>query len=436
MSERIQTHWDQCWRSRSHWRCAAARVEALEAELAKCREACRRIADYLHPDQREGWIEQAYRTALWNSTPGHPDDESSGPDADVYHQLDQCQKQRDSLKVENAELEKRLWDAGEGNWPFEWQVATRLREKLKECLEELERLREEDRVWDKHSLVEIVEERNELREALAECQRQIPPFGQATVENVMTGLKRELAECREALAAAEARERVARTLIREADKNARPGGLMDRILSGIDNALQSNYAALAAYVEEWREEVVRLEIESEKRRLENRELERKLEQERWEWRTADEAVKELRKELAECREALAAAKETLSEGYGTSCQECWQDVLEKPGVIRFATVFLCEEHYAAALVEARYDCGLGWFGHFVEYLDMEVSQDDVQWPKETIEEGIDAALEQARAEERERCAHIAESMELLTHCDMYDMRDAIADAIREADECN
>ena len=39
-----------------------------------------------------------------------------------------------------------------------------------------------------------------------------------------------------------------------------------------------------------------------------RALERKLEQERWEWRTADEAVKELRKELAECREALAESE--------------------------------------------------------------------------------------------------------------------------------
>ena len=52
-----------------------------------------------------------------------------------------------------------------------------------------------------------VEERTaELREQLAAAQREIPPFGQATVENTMADLKSELAECREALAAAEARE--------------------------------------------------------------------------------------------------------------------------------------------------------------------------------------------------------------------------------------
>jgi len=59
------------------------------------------------------------------------------------------------------------------------------------------------------------------------------------------------------------------------------------------------------------------------------------------------------RELRQCREALAAAKETLSEGYGTSCQECWQDVLERPGGIRFATAFLCNEHYNAALEQER-----------------------------------------------------------------------------------
>lgn len=71
---------------------------------------------------------------------------------------------------------------------------------------------------------------------------------------------------------------------------------------------------------------------------------------------------------------------------------------EVPGLqgdYRFANKeYRCEVVGSREQVEtAREDCNLEWLNHFVNFLDMEISQDDVQWPKEAIQAGIVAAME-------------------------------------------
>lgn len=38
-TDRVRTHWEECWRERSHHACAVARIEKLEAERERLREA-------------------------------------------------------------------------------------------------------------------------------------------------------------------------------------------------------------------------------------------------------------------------------------------------------------------------------------------------------------------------------------------------------------
>ena len=155
------THYEDCWRSRSHWRCAVARVERLEEELAECRK---------RPVVKK-------RNSPWRLL------------AEAQAELAKCQKHAVAVGQYRRQMQQRLAE-----------------------------LAEDARQWDKHSLVEIVEERNDLRKRLA---------------------------------AAEARQREALRLLREAEKNARPGGLMDRILGRIDYALhKSDHAALDAALEQ------------------------------------------------------------------------------------------------------------------------------------------------------------------------------------------
>jgi chromosome segregation ATPase len=141
-------------------------------------------------------------------------------------------------------------DAREGqDWPL--QVSSRKYNRLKEQLEvyrlELDVCEKERDGWK-------AEERRQLRAfedaaqelgltqiALNKTRKERDMLAQAMVDYRAEAQYQERER-----AAAEARVQKARELIREADRHTRPGGLMDRILSRIDDALQSDHAALDA----------------------------------------------------------------------------------------------------------------------------------------------------------------------------------------------
>lgn len=81
-------------------------------------------------------------------------------------------------------------------------------EELTECQEKLAALQEEHKVWDKHSLVEIVEERNELRNKLAD----VDPFLNGALDD-RDWFEEQLDECQEKIAAADARVREVRLML-------------------------------------------------------------------------------------------------------------------------------------------------------------------------------------------------------------------------------
>lgn len=100
MSERIRTHWDGCWRSRDHHECAIARVERLEAEVARLRDELARIeAGYRH-DYQDNFESESEELDYLRKLRGYSD-------LAIKMELANMEEERNNLRAEIARLRHR-----------------------------------------------------------------------------------------------------------------------------------------------------------------------------------------------------------------------------------------------------------------------------------------------------------------------------------------
>jgi len=127
-------------------------------------------------------------------------------------------------------------------------------------------------------------------------------------------------------------------------------------------------------------------------------------------------IEQLERELAECRERVRVER----QGYDLATQVAAENARQRAE---------CRKELAAAEAAAQEAMWHIWSKPQYRVLAPETAR-AVETLKQMGTEALDAALEQARAEERERCARVAEKE---THCDdvlTNEVGEMVAKAIR------